>query len=83
MNEGLLKNSITYNLDIRVFDDADNFFKDDEHVDRYRDIDDTIVASTYRVVKQLWKENFFFVYIIFFNVMGIEKNACDNLIRIL
>lgn len=34
MYEGLLEEVSTSNLDANVFEDADNFFKDDENIDR-------------------------------------------------
>ena len=41
------------NLDIRVFEDANNFYDDDNHIDKSENYDDTTKISIYRVVKQL------------------------------
>ena len=39
-NEGLTKDVITHNLDARMFEDADNFYDDDDHIDKSKNNDD-------------------------------------------
>ena len=58
-NEELTEDVNIRNIDSGVFEDADNFYDDDDVEESWND-DDIMKVSTHRVVEQLWKKKSIF-----------------------